>query len=79
MVFSVTAIGTISMSTTRYCRENKNQSDLKMTGTVNIPTQLGDGSGKRPLPNPDVNRPVVMMRNKTAGENETTAPIRAKS
>jgi|TARA_B110000908_G_scaffold42511_1_gene51716 hypothetical protein len=48
---------------------------LENDGTVNIPTQLGDGSGKRPLPNPDVNRPVVMMRNKTAGENETTAPF----
>ena len=48
---------------------------LENDGTVNIPSQLGDGSGKRPLPNPNVNRPVVMMRNKTAGENETTAPF----
>ena len=48
---------------------------LENDGTVNIPTQLGDGSGKRPLPNPDVNKPVVMMRNKTAGENPTTAPF----
>ena len=48
---------------------------LENDGTVNIPTQLGDGSGKRPLPNPNVNNPVVMMRNKSGGTSESLFPL----